>query len=274
MIRPVDCFTDGSLEAISAVLADTGSGLTGGEIGRLLKSCGVDDPMPSATKRHRLYAALATRQRTDRVGSCVVNFICRAMDPVRYTADAQSFEDRRQDLNQALGFSGLVLREDGRIARTSPTRTLSEAALRASRLRTEMHRREAHGQVLRYCREELVADDCFDAVFEAIKGLGARIREMSGADGDGATLIESVCSLGRSGIPVLAFNSLRSESERSEQKGMMNLMVGVFGAFRNPAAHAPKIVWHVSERDAIDLLSTLSLIHRRLDTAVRTTAVA
>jgi uncharacterized protein (TIGR02391 family) len=68
---------------------------------------------------------------------------------------------------------------------------------------------------------------------------------------------------------MFAFNSLRTDSEKSEQKGLVSLMVGVFGAFRNPAAHAPKVVWYVSEADALDLLTTLSMLHRRLDAAVR-----
>ena len=45
-------------------------------------------------------------------------------------------------------------------------------------------------------------------------------------------------------------------------------MKGIFSAFRNPEAHELKVLWHVSETDALDLLSTLSLIHRRLDGAV------
>lgn len=32
-------------------------------------------------------------------------------------------------------------------------------------------------------------------------------------------------------------------------------------------AHAPKITWTISEPDALDLFTTVSLIHRRLDGA-------
>jgi len=66
----------------------------------------------------------------------------------------------------------------------------------------------------------------------------------------------------------VALNSLRTETEQSEQKGLANLMIGLYGTFRNPAGHAPKIRWHVDEADALDLLTTLSLVHRRLDKAV------
>jgi uncharacterized protein (TIGR02391 family) len=47
-------------------------------------------------------------------------------------------------------------------------------------------------------------------------------------------------------------------------------MKGMFGAFRNVTAHAPKICWNVTEQDALDLLTIASLVHRRLDSAVRT----
>ena len=56
-------------------------------------------------------------------------------------------------------------------------------------------------------------------------------------------------------------------TEQSEQKGFANLVKGVFGTFRNVTAHAPKITWPISEQDALDLLSLVSYIHRRLDTA-------
>ena len=68
-------------------------------------------------------------------------------------------------------------------------------------------------------------------------------------------------------IPHLALNSLQTESEQSEQKGFMNLLKGLFGTFRNTTAHAPKIMWSIEEEDALDILSLVSLVHRRLDKA-------
>ena len=75
---------------------------------------------------------------------------------------------------------------------------------------------------------------------------------------------------GSASHPLLAFNSLRTDSEWSEHKGLMNLLKGALGNFRNPAAHAPKIMWDVQEDDALDVLTLLSMLHRRLDTAVPT----
>jgi uncharacterized protein (TIGR02391 family) len=130
--------------------------------------------------------------------------------------------------------------------------------------------RKVHGDVLRFCRAELVADNYFHAVFEATKSIAEKLREKTGLNSDGALLVDEALGLGKAGIPRLAFNRLQTESEKSEHTGLMNLIKGVFGAFRNTTAHAPRIHWQVTEQDALDVLTTLSLVHRRLDSAVRT----
>ncbi len=38
--------------------------------------------------------------------------------------------------------------------------------------------------------------------------------------------------------------------------------------FRNPTAHEARINWDMKKEDAEDLLSLVSLIHRRIDAAV------
>jgi uncharacterized protein (TIGR02391 family) len=70
--------------------------------------------------------------------------------------------------------------------------------------------------------------------------------------------------------PILAFNTLQSKTERTEHMGLMYLAKGLFGAFRNVTAHAPKIQWPITEQDALELMALASLIHRRLDKAVKT----
>jgi hypothetical protein len=54
-------------------------------------------------------------------------------------------------------------------------------------------------------------------------------------------------------------------------KGVANLLIGLFGAVRNPLAHAPKTNWPMSEQDALDVLTLVSLIHRKLDGTQRMT---
>ena len=45
------------------------------------------------------------------------------------------------------------------------------------------------------------------------------------------------------------------------------LMKGLFSTFRNPTAHAPRVVWATSRADALDMLTLASMLHRRLDDA-------
>ena len=63
------------------------------------------------------------------------------------------------------------------------------------------------------------------------------------------------------------FNGLETDWERSEQTGLATLMKGIFSTFRNPTAHAPKVVWATSRADALDMLTLASMLHRRLDNA-------
>lgn len=70
--------------------------------------------------------------------------------------------------------------------------------------------------------------------------------------------------------PPVLYERLVTETELSEQKGFSNMLIGIFGAIRNPTAHAPKITWPISEQDALDIFSTISFIHRKLDITIKT----
>ncbi len=266
----VPAFDEANLRAICDVLGDTASGLTGSEIGRILQDCGIDDPLPGSTKRYRLFDALSLRQRRDRCGNNVVAFTHAAMNPVRYVHNLEFFEERRLQLNQVVVFSGFTIGEDGKLRQTEAVSTLTQAQERAGGLRRQLTSRGVHSDVLRFCRAELLQENYFHAVFEATKSVADKIREKSGLTSDGSRLVDGAFGRGRSGTPLLAFNSLQTETERSEHTGLMNLMKGLFGTFRNTTAHAPKIKWVIHEQDALNMFSLASLLHRRLDGAVRT----
>jgi uncharacterized protein (TIGR02391 family) len=263
----IPLFELGHLEQICSVLADTNSGLTGSEIGRLLQQLGIADPNPIATKRVRLYDALMQRQSRDRSGNNVGAFIEAAMNPVRYRSNAAFFEDKRAELNTVLAFCGYAVGQDGRLREVQRATTLTEAQERASRLRGELIRRNVHPDVLAFCRAELLEENYFHAVFEATKSVADKIREKSGLITDGADLVDQALSGSQ---PKLAINSLTTETEQSEQRGFATLLKGMFGTFRNVTAHAPRVRWPIHEQDAMDLLSLASYLHRRLDGSVRT----
>jgi len=260
-------FDEAVLRKICDILGDTYTGLTGSEIGQLLRKCGIEDPFPGMMKRDRLFEALSHRQKQDQCGNNVVAFIYAAMNPVRYVRNHELFEERRSLLNQVLAFAGYTLGEDGKLRQVEVARTLTEAQERANRLRKELLARKVHSDVLRFCRAELLQDNYFHAVFEAAKSVADKIREKTGLTSDGAKLVDEAFG-GKE--PLLAFNALQTKTEQSEHTGLMNLMKGLFGVFRNTTAHAPKIKWPINEQDALDMLTLASMIHRRLDQAVLT----
>jgi uncharacterized protein (TIGR02391 family) len=193
------------------------------------------------------------------------------MNPVRYTGNPTLFDSRRDELNTVLAFCGYSLGKDGKLrSRAQPARTLTEAEEAAGRLRSELTHRGVHPDVLKFCRPELLQENYFHAVFEATKSVADKIREKAEVDGDGSELVDRAFGIGKQGMPLLAFNSLQTETERSEHSGLAQLIKGMFGVFRNVTAHAPKVKWPVSERDALDLLTIASYLHRRLDTCFTT----
>ena len=215
-----------------------------------------------------LEAAMQTRQQRDQASNCLVRFITDAMEPSRHVTDPARFSALRDSLTEALALQGLKITDKGEVGWAQRAATLDDVAKLAGRLHTELTRRGVHKQVLAYCDEELIRRSLFHAVLEAVKGLAARLRTMSGSGLDGSDLV-SHCFADRTGQPVIRINPYRSETDQSEQKGFANLLRGIFGTFRNPPAHASRAAgeWTVTEADALDLFSTLSFIHRRLDRA-------
>jgi uncharacterized protein (TIGR02391 family) len=262
----IPCFDPSQLEAACKVLADTTTGLSGTEIGYILADLKIADPDAGGTKWKRLYNALAHAQNTYQAGNHLILFINRVMAPARYVSSPELFHLRQDGLNVALSFAGYAVRDDGKVITTTRETTVAGAAARAGRLLSQLQARGTHPEVFAYCKAELLTENYFHAVLEAVKGLGERLRQLSGLNSDGAELITQALS---TKAPILALNALKTETEISEQKGITNLLIGLFGAMRNPAAHAPKVTWPMPEQDAMDIFALVSYVHRKLDGATK-----
>jgi uncharacterized protein (TIGR02391 family) len=251
-------FSEGQIESLAKLLGECG---TGDDISRVLKNRGLVDSSGQSTKWRRLHWIFLNCQNQHLCGDKIVDFIQSFLDPSRFVGRNDEFEANRQQLNTILSFSGLEYGKDGRFHYCKIAKTLDEAEKRARTIRAKFQGRQIHPEVLKYCRPELLQDNYFHAVFEACKGLAQRIRDLSGVQADGSDLVDKVFSIQK---PILAINSLRTETERSEHKGFALLLKGCFSGVRNPLAHGPKILWE-GEDDAADYLSLISLLHRKLD---------
>ena len=97
------------------------------------------------------------------------------------------------------------------------------------------------------------------AVLEAIHHVTNVIRDRSGIDGDGAALVGQ--SLGGE-TPKLRVNALQTESERSVQKGIEQLLRGVYLSIRNPRSHEQ---FKDTQQDADAIIHFLDYVLRVLE---------
>ena len=245
------------------MLGECGSG---SDISRVLTDRGIRDGSGESTKWRKLYWIFLDLQEHDRCANRVLAFIQSLLTPARFVGRTDEFERHRSILNTALAFSGLEYGADGKFRNRPVATTLTEADRRARTIQSKFQGRRIHSEVLKYCKAELMQDNYFHAVFEASKGLAQRIRDKAGVSGDGAHLVDSVFSVNH---PALAFNTLRTDTEKTEHKGFALLLKGCFAAVRNPRAHEPKIMWN-DEDDAADYFTLISLLHKKLDDCVPT----
>lgn len=87
------------------------------------------------------------------------------------------------------------------------------------------------------------------AITDSMLHLSNMIRERSGVDADGAALVGAVFG---GANPKLKVNSLRTETERNLQKGVEQLLRGLYQAVRNPRSHS-KVEDSEEDADAIIL---------------------
>ncbi len=95
IISTMSFFTQSQLQAIADALGDTSEGLSGSEIAHLLATCGMSDPSPAMTKRHRLYNAFAESQNTRADRAAVLALIRKSMKPELYARSPERYEPMR-----------------------------------------------------------------------------------------------------------------------------------------------------------------------------------
>lgn len=262
------CFSGAELARIAEIL---GGAATHPTLTRIIQDVGLNEPSSPAlpSKRDRIFNLLAHTQNHTQTGNYTLLFIQRVLSPRLFTHDEAAHVNHLTQINKILAFRGRTLSANGKYDPVTPASTIEESKERAGRLHAELERRKVHPDVLKYCKAEYLKENYFHMVLEATKSVSDKIRSKTNLTSDGGQLAQQAFSLAAGSIPALAFNDLTTDSEKSEQKGLQNLFVGMFGTFRNTTAHAPKISWNLSEQDALDLLTLVSFLHRRLDAARR-----
>jgi hypothetical protein len=107
-------FSESDLFAISRAFEDSGIGLSDSELAEIFERCGIRIQANSNDGITQvLSGSLHNKQIEDGNRRGVLAFLRVAMDPGRYQDRMDDFAPRRQKLNDALAFSGIVVGDDG-----------------------------------------------------------------------------------------------------------------------------------------------------------------
>jgi uncharacterized protein (TIGR02391 family) len=214
------------------------------------------------TKWKRLNNALVNRYNETKQGNHILAFISKALEPSRFLGKKEKFNYLTNRINGILLFHGLEFRDDGNFYSVKKVNSLSEAEMRTSLLKSGINERKLHPLLLNYCRDELLKESYFHAIFESTKGIADIIRTKINSNLDGAKLVDFALS---GDNPKIKINSHFTESEKSEQKGFTHIVKGLFGTYRNPIAHEVKEKWNIPFEDTLDFFTIASYIIRRIE---------
>lgn len=134
----------------------------------------------------------------------------------------------------------------------------------AERAKRGLEGLQLHPEILRAVEQLFKNGHYSNAIEDACKVLDLLVKMRSGKlDISGTDLMNTVFS---PKSPILKFSELQTESEKSEQQGMMHLFAGAMLAFRNPRAHG---LVNDSPEQALEIISFISFLASSLDKAKR-----
>ena len=259
-------FDDITLRNISDIISNI---LTHTKITEHLSGAGISQSQYGTNKTDRLFYALKERQAQDRCGNNVLAFVVRLLNPKRYNSEDE-FEKDRTTINEKLVYEGIEIDKSGQPRQVDKAKTISEAKSRSLKIKEKVHGIGVHSEILPYCEAEWLKENYFHAILEITKSVAERLRQKSGYTSDGADLVDDCFALGKDKRPMLAFNTLKNQSEESEHKGFGNFCKGFFSMYRNPKAHNPKILDDTQLSQMTEVLVVATIIHNKLDNTYKT----
>ena len=194
----------------------------------------------------------------------IFQYIEKVVSPVQFTSKEKrdKYCALIEDLNKVLLFIGCSINKSGKIYKVEVAKTLDEVDERVNHLKKELQNRKIHFEVMKYCGADYLRNDYFDAINEAVKSTFDRVRKITGLTTDGCELLNLAFS---KNTPYIYFNKLQTSSDWNEHNGLKEMMQALYHLVRNPLSHTPKINWHIQEEKALDILTTVSLVHKYLD---------
>ena len=95
------------------------------------------------------------------------------MNPVAFTSEESrgKYDYLLEGVNKALLLAGMEMTKEGKLIEVVQAKTLDEVDRRVNSLKKQLYSRAIHSEVQKYCIDDYLRKDYYDAVFEAAKGL-------------------------------------------------------------------------------------------------------
>jgi uncharacterized protein (TIGR02391 family) len=110
-----------------------------------------------------------------------------------------------------------------------------------------------------FVKKNYNSENYSNAILDSIQFIGDLIREKSGLEGDGNTLI-GIAFGGEN--PKIKLNNLQTDTEKNIQKGIEQIFRGIYSAYRNPRSHSKL---DDSENDANEIIIFINHLLKILD---------
>lgn len=193
-------------------------------------------------------------ERTQR--ECGPYGVARILETACAEQDELGNHRMRGDINECLLSCGVEIGEDckaRRIRRAGPP--AGEAAL--------FDQRRYHKAVIEHARPGFLRKDYFSSVVEGCKVLEELVRERSGIDDYGASLMKR--ALGDRGILEVDMADLTGRTRDGIRRGLGSMCEGIVSGVQNPASREYEQRFPISGEDALDILGVISYLCRQIE---------
>lgn len=258
-MNEVEPFKDAALEEIAHIIAEFH---TSSQITMFFARAGYPHIVhDTSTKWRFVYESLLSINKTEYGSHEILKVIKTLCDPQAFFSNPETHEKIILRINKVLTFYALEISTEGALLKKVAKGTRLEKTPESIKL---FDARSFHHKVILHGRKLFLESNYSNAVFECCKAYDKEVRVFSQIDDHGASLMNKAFS--EKGP--IKLNAQQTLSEKNEQEGIMHLSRGLMFAIRNPQGHEPSRDWPISQEEALDLLSFLSYLFKKLENSV------
>ena len=248
-------FRSATLKEFARIISST---FPKSQITKFLEEVGCTNTDLSSWKLGRTLHSALVELQSNSGPPMIVKLIEIVCDPQEHIRKSGNNEWVVKKFNKCLKFSYMEINERNKLVSIHKEKKTSSTNKTNSNL---FRSRYFHGEVVKHARTQFIDKHYFDAVAECCKAFEKHVAKKSKKNNHGVKLMS--VALGDNGS--LKLNQQRTETEKSLQRGLMYMCMGLMSGIRNPIEHEPQSDYSINRQDSLDVLSFISYLYRQID---------